>query len=186
MSPVSRMILALLACTCAGGCGDGADVRRPSRPSATPESSKYAVAYAVARDDVPKLARKALPDALDHKAVVASSQWKPYTLVALLEWLHERGIDLDPPPALDAAVAKIGDRWDVSVLLLTAEHKRKYQRRLQRLRAGRDELGDFYNEFNADTWPEAGIAMADWLRIVKASTKAVTPRRTVVIPLTDD
>jgi hypothetical protein len=178
------MILALLACTSVGGCRDEADVP-PRPPSATPGSSEYAVAYAVARDDVPKLARKALPEALDDKKVVASSQWKPYTLLVLLEWLHERGIDLEPPPAFDAAVTKIGDRWDVPLLLVTAEHKRRYQRRLQRVTADRDELRDFYNEFNADSWPEAGIAMADWLRIVKASTVAATPRRTVVIPVTD-
>jgi hypothetical protein len=184
MSRAFRVCVALFACACANGCGHEGDAP-PSAPTATPGSNEYAVAYAVARDEVPKLARKALPDALDHKKVVASSQWKPYTLVVLLEWLHERGIDLDPPPPFDTAATEIGDRWDVQVLLVTAEHKRRYQQHLQRLTPDSDELRDFYNEFNADNWPEAGAAMADWLRIVKASMTAATSRRTVVIPLTD-
>src|SRR3954465_10863211 len=154
MSTASRVSLALLACACVGGCGHKAGAP-PTASRAAPRSSEYAVAYAVARDDFPKLAREALPEALDHKKVVASSRWKPYTLVVLLEWLHERGIDLDPPPGFDTAVAKIGGRWDRLVLPGTAAHKPRYQRRLQRLTPDHDELRDFYNEFNADTWPEA-------------------------------
>jgi hypothetical protein len=178
------VIVALLACAGAGGCGESADRPAPT-PSATPRAGKYPVAYAIAREDVAKLARAKSSAVLDNQPVVASSEWKPYPLLVLTEWLRERGIKLDPPREFDEAVTRIGTRWDASVVLVTVEHKRRYQRRLQRLKVDRDELRDYYNDFNEESWPEAGTAMADWLRIVKASIAATNPRRSVVIPVED-
>ena len=178
-----RALPVLLALAVAG-CG-GEPAERSAAPAAPTPSAEYPVAYAVARSDVRALARTQLPDALERAEVVAKSEWEPYVLLVLMEWLHEHRIDLDPPADLDAAASAMGDSWDASVVVIAAEHRRRYERRLSRLRPDRAELRDFSNEFNADDSPEAGRAMADWLDIVKRATQLADDRRVVVIPISD-
>jgi hypothetical protein len=187
-----RARLALLALTATAGlagCGDDGPGERAAtvgrRASPAPQSP-YAVAYAVARDDLPELARAPLPDALEDAEVVATSESEPYTLVVLQEWLHERGIDIEPPAALDEAADAASRRWDASVVVIAAEHARRYGRRLAKLHPSREELGEFYDEFNAGSWPGSGRAMAHWLGIVQRSVERVgDDGGTVVIPVTD-
>ena len=79
------------------------------------------MAYAVARDDLAKLAGEPLRDAVDGTEVVAESRWQPCGLLVLSEWLHERGIDLDTPPALEQPASEIGEAWDVPVFVIPVE-----------------------------------------------------------------
>jgi hypothetical protein len=184
MLPARRALLALAVTAGLGGCGGEPAERRTASttPVTTPE---YPVAYAVARSDLPALAREPLPDALEDAKVVATSKWDPYALVVLLEWLRERRIDLETLPALEDEADAISRAWDVPVLLIAAGHARSYGRRLARVRADRAELREYAEAFSEEELPEAGLAMERWLTIVKQAVSRVDERRVVVIPLTE-
>ena len=79
----------------------------------------------------------------------------------------------------------MGDSWDASVVVIAAEHRRRYGRRLSRLRPDRAELRYFSNEFNADDLRETARALADWLDIVERAAQLGDDRRVVVIPISD-
>ena len=179
-----RRILAVLVLAALAGCGESEPGAAPgSRPSTGPP--KYPVAYAVARDDLAELAEQPLPDAVEDADVVAESTWQPYGLMVLSEWLHERGIDLDPPPALEKPASEIGEAWEVPVFVIAPEHARRYGRRIGRLSPDEAELRAYFEEFNAETVPHAGQIMADWLAILRRSLEAARDGRVVVIPVDD-
>ncbi len=127
-----------------------------------------------------------LPDAVEDADVVAESAWQPYGLMVLSEWLHERGIDLDPPPPdLEQPASEIGEAWEVPVFVIAAEHARRYDKRLTRLNPDAAELGAYFEEFNAETVPHAGEIMSDRLDILRRSLDAARDGRVVVIPVDD-
>jgi hypothetical protein len=146
----------------------------------------YPVAYAVDRSDLAGLADRDEVGALKEARVVASSEWKAYLLVVLIEWLHEKKIDLDRPPStLRPTVTKLIERWDTVVLVLTDELRRRYAPRLARLHPDDAALSGFYQEFSEDSLPDAATGMADWLRVVKRALNATGPNRVIVIPYDD-
>jgi hypothetical protein len=177
------VLLAALVLAAPAACGD--EPRRVTQPAKTVEPVAYPVAFAVARDDLAKLAERPLPDAVEGAEVVATTTWEPYALLVLSEWLHERGIDLDPPTALEAATNQLGEAWDVPVFVITEEHARRYRERLARLRPDEAELRAYFEEFNEESLPEAGETMAEWLDIVRRSLETARDGRVVVIPIED-
>jgi hypothetical protein len=160
MRPI--LVLALLCAACGSA---------PARDDVNP------VAYAVPSDQLAGLDG----DALEASDVVATSKWTPYSLLVLTEWLRDRGIALDPPAGID--LAQLEDDEDAPVLVLTAELARRYGPRLARLHPDEAELRDFYAEFNEESWPEAGVAMADWLRTLRRTLAIADERRVVILPL---
>lgn len=179
-----RRVLAVLVLAAVAGCGEAGPGASP-KPQPTTEPAAYPVAYAVARDDLAKLADRPLPDAVEGAEIVAKSTWQPYGLMVLSEWLRERGIDLDPPPALEKPAGEIGEAWEVPVFVIAPEHARRYGKRLTRLNPDEAELRAYFEEFNAETVPHAGEIMADWLDILRRSLDVARDGRVVVIPVED-
>ena len=180
-----RRMLIALAVAAVAGCGGGdpepAAKRAPASAEATP--AEYPVAYAVDRGDLAGLAERPLPDAVEDAEIVAKSTWEPYGLLVLSEWLHEHGIDLEPPRALEKPASAIGEAWEVPVFVIASEHARRYGKRLERLKPEEAELRAYFEEFNAETVPHAGQIMADWLDILRRSLDAARDGRVVVIPV---
>ena len=79
----------------------------------------------------------------------------------------------------------VGEAWDVPVFVIAAEHARRYGKRLARLHPDRAELRAYFEEFNAETRPEAGRMIAEWLEIVRRSVEKAGEGRVVVIPVED-
>jgi|SRR5215211_9268244 len=181
--PRPHLCLALLTLVALAGCGGDARpaAERAAEPRPTPAA--YPVAYAVDRGELDELAERSLPEALEGRKVVATSTWEPYTLVVLSEWLHEKGIELDPPPALAARANAIGEAWDAPVFVIAAEHARRYGKRLARLRPPEAELQRFFESFTEEPRGTAGQEMAEWLDVVRRSVSEARGDRVVVIPV---
>jgi hypothetical protein len=177
-----RWVLVVLVAALAG-CGgdDGASSRERSAPARTP--AEYPVAYSVAREELAGLAERPLPEALEGAKVIASSSWDGYTLAVLSEWLYEQGIDLDRPRVPEAG--RISEAWDVPVIVITADHARRYGRRLERLRPSETKLRAYFEAFSEGSHGTAGEGMEEYLDAVRAAMRAATGDRVVVLLMED-
>jgi hypothetical protein len=176
-----RWVLAVLV-TAAAGCG-GAEESSRERAAAARAPAEYPVAYAVARDELGALAEQPLPEAVEGADVVGRSSWDGYTLAVLSEWLREHGVDLDRPRVPEAG--RITQAWDVPVIVITAQHARRYGRRLERLRPSGAKLRAYYEAFSETSLATAGEGMAEYLEVVRAAMRAATGDRVVVLPMED-
>jgi hypothetical protein len=76
-----------------------------------------------------------------------------------------------------------GEAWDAPVFVITAEHARRYGKRLARLHPDEAELREYYEAFNGETVDHAGRIMAEWLDIVRRSIEEARGDRVVLIPV---
>jgi hypothetical protein len=157
-------------------------------PRATPTPARptsYPVAYRLSRGAVRTLPETDAWKEIDRSHVVASSEWqKPYPALVLVDWLHDQRIDLGEPRELRPVLERLAHEQELSLLILTAEHRR-YAKALAKLHPSRRELRTFYEDFSEEDWPQAGEAMLDWLRVVRLAVANADARHVVVIPLLD-
>ena len=174
----------LLALALLAGCSsEDEPTRRTEPPAPTPAPAPAAFA-------LDKNALRRLPadyGVLEREGrAVGSTEWDPYLAAVLAEYLGGRGIRLDElPKRLEELAIQVSERQEVAVMLLTDAHRRRYARRLARLRPGEDELARFYERFSEETDPDAGRGMLDWLRVLRVALPEARGETTVVVPLPD-
>jgi hypothetical protein len=180
------LALASLLAFSTTACGSSDGVPAAPRATATAAApTSYPVAYRLARDAVRRLPDTDAWKEIERSRVVASSEWeKPYAALVLSEWLHGRRIDLREPRELRPALERLANEQELSLLILTAEHRR-HAKALAKLHPTSRELRAFYEDFSEEDSPQAGEAMLDWLRVFRLAVANADARHVVVIPLLD-
>ena len=176
--------LAVVAAALAAGCGGG-DANDAKRVPGTPRapSEQAAVVWAMPVDDVERLPASEGLRALDAARVLARSDWDAYYATVLLVYLdEERGIDLFSSRYSRTIERRIREEQEIDVFFFTDEHRRRYGRRLARLRPSRAELARYYEKFTEETDPHAAEAMQSWLDGIRKGV-AVADARTVGVML---
>ena len=168
----------VVASVLAAGCGGG-DQPSPRRDRArVPAPKEYPVAWAVPIRDVDELSRS--PTLLYRMPVAARSEWGGYYIAVLLEYLDEKHrIDLLESRFDRVATEAVKGR-DAALFFLTAEHRRRYGRKLASLNPSTAELRRYYELFTEETEPSAGRAMRAVLVAVRKGLRAADARTVTV------
>lgn len=107
-----------------------------------------------------------------------------YTAVVLSEWLDDRGVRLDVPMALRSVVQRVASEQQLSLLIISWEHRR-YADALAQIHPTGRELQSFHDRFTQDESTEAGQAMLFWLRVFRLAIGKADAKHVVVIPVLD-
>ena len=172
-------LLALVAAVAGSGCESNGPASNPA------DVPRYPVAYELPRSVAGRLADVDAMRLIEREGrVVATSEWEPYTVVVLDEWLRGRGIVFDEPDDLTPVRRRVGSSQDLSLLVISSEDRR-LAGRLARLHPSESRLRTFYERFNEVALGTAGEAMLDWIEILKRVVAEADSQHVVVIPLLD-
>jgi hypothetical protein len=131
------------------------------REAATPKKSLFGKVKDVFRDVLARDGRQ-----------VGDFQWSGYVLATLLPYLEDsRGLALMKSEHDDLAKL-LSEKRGATYFFLTEEHKR-WLPDLDPAKFSEQELGDYYNEFNASTEPGAGRPMLDGVRFLREAVAAL-------------
>ena len=94
--------------------------------------------------------------------------WSGYFLVILLSYLEEHGIDL-MKSTYDVLTHELSISREMTIFILTPDHRDRYLSSLDPARFSADELRDYYNAFNETNEPQAGEAMLSGIEFLRQS-----------------
>ena len=134
--------LALALALALAGCG-AQDAAAPApAPSPRPAAATPAngpVAYVMPRSAAPSLGGA---DPFEQAEGFAESEWEGYPAIVLIEWLGDRGIDLEEPPDLRRVSERLAREQELPLVFIAPEHRR-FAARLDRLRPSDETLQRF-------------------------------------------
>jgi hypothetical protein len=104
---------------------------------------------------------------------VAEYDWSGYVIATLLPYLDEKGISLTKSPFKNLA-HDLYNAQGISLEILTPAHKEAFLEMLSPEAYSKDDLRDYFNEFNAAQEPdEVGQAMLDGIAAIRTSLDAL-------------
>jgi hypothetical protein len=112
---------------------------------------------------------------------VGHYQWSGYVLIPVLIWLQkEHQTDL-LKSSYDELAAFLGSIRKSSHLILSVEHKNAYLERLDPSGLSIEKLRDYYNKFNEENEPDAGMPMMDGVRAIRQSLAQLDDTSVVIL-----
>ena len=105
-----------------------------------------------------------------------------YVYSTLLEYLAERGIDLEESEYAALAAERTEEHYALCTVL-TKEHKQAYLDKLNLANYDENELGAYYNEFNDTKEAEAGSNMLEAIRVLQFNLREADETSVVLLIL---
>ncbi len=117
-----------------------------------------------------------------HGQQAASYAWSGYVLATLLPYLEERGIKLMDSP-YDALTMPLCESRGATICIFTSAHKDAYLSQLSPEQFSADEMGAFFNEFNAANEAGVGEAMMDGVAAIRESLASLDADSVIVLEI---
>jgi len=114
-----------------------------------------------------------------HGKSVADYEWSGYILATLLPYLDEQQIQLMNSEHEELA-SFLSQTLQATCFVFTDAHRQAYVSRLAPESFSAQQLGDYYNEFNATDEPDAGQPMLDGIRALRQSLNALDADSVIV------
>jgi len=114
-----------------------------------------------------------------HGKSVADYEWSGYILATLLPYLDEQQIQLMNSEHEELA-SFLSQTLQATCFVFTDAHRQAYVSRLAPESFSAQQLGDYYNEFNATAEPDAGQPMLDGIRALRQSLNALDADSVIV------
>jgi hypothetical protein len=119
----------------------------------------------------------------EHGEEIVTYPFSGYVLMTLLPYLEERhGIEL-MESEYDRAAGALSAESGMTHFVFTNALKTAHLAKLTTLSLPREELRDYYNEFNAADEPDAGEPMLDAVRAVREALNYVDDSSVVVLTI---
>lgn len=111
-----------------------------------------------------------------------SYDWSGYVYATLLPYLDERNITL-MSSEFDDLGAELTELRESTHFILTAEHKNNHLAELDSALFNKEELAKYFEEFNGETWPDAGDAMLNAISVLRDNLEQVDDGSIVIFAI---